>query len=79
MGLLAPGLLRAGDVAHLAALVAPRRLIVAGGVSPQGEKRTAAQIEEAFAFTRGVYKLHKEDGKLTLMPEARAAEVAVGL
>ena len=79
MGLLAPGLLRVGDVPQLAAMVAPRRLIVAGGVSPQGEKRTAAQIEETFAFTRGVYKLHKEDGKLTVLSEAQSAEVAAGL
>jgi hypothetical protein len=79
MGLLAPGLLRAGDVPHLAALVAPRRLVVAGGVSPQGEKRTAEQIQEAFAITRGVYKLYKEDGKLSLLSEAPAVEVAAGL
>jgi dienelactone hydrolase len=79
MGLLAPGILRVGDVPHLAALVAPRRLIVAGGVSPQGEKRTAAQIEESFAFTRGVYKLHKEEGKLSLMSEAQPGDVAAEL
>jgi dienelactone hydrolase len=79
MGLLAPGILRVGDIPHLAALAAPRRLVVAGGVSPQGEKRTAGQLQEAFAFTRGVYKLHKEDGKLTLLPEAEAAGVAAAL
>jgi dienelactone hydrolase len=79
MGLLAPGLLRVGDVPNLAALVAPRRLIVAGDVSPRGEKHAAAQIQEAFAFTRGIYKLHKEDGKLTLLSDAQAAEVAAGL
>jgi dienelactone hydrolase len=79
MGLLPPGLLRVGDVTHLAALVAPRRLIVAGGVSLQGEKRTAEQIQDTFTFTRGVYKLHKEDGKLTLLSDAQPAEVAADL
>jgi pimeloyl-ACP methyl ester carboxylesterase len=79
MGVLAPGILRLGDVPHLAALVAPRRLIIAGGVSPQGEKRSAAQIEETFGFTRGVYKLHKEEAKLALMAEVKAADVAAGL
>jgi dienelactone hydrolase len=79
MGLLAPGLLRAGDVAHLAALVAPRRLMIAGGVSPQGDRRTAAQIGETFGFTRGVYKLHMVDWKLTLLAEATAVEVTAGL
>src|SRR5262249_667494 len=38
MGLLAPGLLRAGDVPHLAALTAPRRLVVAGGRSAEGKE-----------------------------------------
>src|SRR5207302_6375165 len=33
MGLLAPGILNVGDIPHLAALVSPRRLIVADGVT----------------------------------------------
>jgi len=32
---LAPGILKVGDIPHLAALIAPRRLVIAGGVSPQ--------------------------------------------
>jgi dienelactone hydrolase len=79
MGLLAPGLMQAGDVPQLAALVAPRRLVVAGSVSPKGERRTAEQLREALAFTASVYKLHRAVGKLTLAAEATAAEVAAAL
>ena len=35
---MAPGILRdVGDVAHLAALVAPRRVVIAGGVAGDGK------------------------------------------
>jgi pimeloyl-ACP methyl ester carboxylesterase len=66
MGVLAPDLLRVGDVPHLAALTAPRRLIVSGGVTPQGGRRIAAQLEEAYRFTTGIYKLHKAEKMVTI-------------
>ena len=79
MGLLAPGLLRAGDVPHLAALAAPRRLLVAGGVTPEGRKRTGGQLREAFAFTRKVYGLAKAERRLTVDGEEDAAALAEAL
>jgi dienelactone hydrolase len=79
MGLLAPGILRVGDVPHLAALAAPRRLVVMGGTTPQGGKRTDKQLEEAFAFTRAVYKLHKADDKLTVAENLRPEDLASAL
>lgn len=69
MGLLAPGLLRVGDVPHLAALVAPKRLIIAGGVSPQGKKLTQKELDVAFRFTIGVYEALKMDDWLTIEAE----------
>jgi hypothetical protein len=69
MGLLAPGLLRVGDVPHLAALLAPRRLLIGGGVTPQGSKRTGKQLEEAYGFTAGIYKLLKAPLAVTLSEE----------
>ena len=69
MGILVPGLLRIGDVPHLAALMAPRRLIIAGGVSPQGMKLSQEELETAFAFTSGVYKTLKAADKLTIVAE----------
>jgi hypothetical protein len=74
MGLLAPGILRVGDIPQLAALSAPRRLILAGGVTPQGHKRTEKQLREAFAFTSSVYKLHKADDQLTIAEDAQAKD-----
>jgi cephalosporin-C deacetylase-like acetyl esterase len=79
MGLLAPGILRVGDVPHLAALCAPRKLLVAEGVTPQGKKLNAKEMTEAFQFTRSIYRLHKGNGKLKVMGEARPADVAAAL
>ena len=36
MGLIAPNILDVGDVGHLAALVAPRPLVISSGVEPEG-------------------------------------------
>ncbi|MCX7700985.1 MAG: alpha/beta hydrolase family protein [Gemmataceae bacterium] len=67
MGLLAPGLFTVGDVPHLAALVAPRRLFIVGGrridsVDPLGE----LALTKAFDFTRSVYQAHRRADKLTI-------------
>ena len=69
MGLLAPGLLKVGDVPHLAALVAPKRLVIAGGVSPQGRKLTQKELEVALRFTIGVYEAMKMGDWLTIEAE----------
>jgi dienelactone hydrolase len=79
MGLLAPGLLRAGDVPHLAALAAPRRLAVSGGVTAEGRKQTEAQLREAFAFTRKVYGLVKAERRLTVDGGENATALADAL
>jgi pimeloyl-ACP methyl ester carboxylesterase len=79
MGVLAPGILRVGDVPHLAALTAPRPLRIIGGVSPQGAKLKDKEVAEAFAFTSAIYKLHKTDGRLTVSAEGRPEDVVKGL
>jgi hypothetical protein len=56
MGLLAPGLLRAGDIPQLAALTAPRRLAILGGTDPLGLPLDAAGLARIFAFTREIYR-----------------------
>jgi len=45
----------ADDIPHLAALVAPRRLVIAGGVTGGGHSLDAGALDAAFAFTRQVY------------------------
>lgn len=73
MGLLAPGLLRVGDVPHLAALVAPGRLLVAGGVAPEGKALDEKALTKALAFTRKVYGLEKADRALKVQAAAKGA------
>lgn len=49
LGVIAPGLLREiGDVAHLAALIAPRRVVIAGGVSGGGRRLEAGRLREIY-------------------------------
>jgi hypothetical protein len=75
MGLLAPGLLRVGDVPHLAALIAPRRLVIRGGLLPRGSKQTGKQIEETYGFTTGIFKLLKAPALLTLGEDTDGADL----
>jgi hypothetical protein len=79
MGLLVPGLLKVGDVPHLAALTSPRRLLIAGGVSPQGRKLTAKELKEAYAFTSAMYKLHGGEEKVTIKTDMKTEETAAAL
>jgi dienelactone hydrolase len=79
MGLLLPGLLRVGDVAHLAATCAPRRLLVSGGTTPQGAKVKEKELQDAYAFTAGVYKLHKKADRLTVAETIAANDLAAAL
>jgi hypothetical protein len=50
LGVMVPGLLReVGDVAHLAALIAPRRVVIAGGVSGGGRRIHAGRLREIYS------------------------------
>jgi dienelactone hydrolase len=79
MGLLAPGILRLGDIPQLAALSAPRRLILADGTTAQGKRLTEKHLKEAFAFTRDMYKLYKADNKVTLAEGTRVEDLVGGV
>ncbi|MBX7102955.1 MAG: prolyl oligopeptidase family serine peptidase [Gemmataceae bacterium] len=59
MGALVPHLFRAGDVPQLAALVAPRPLVIAGGVDPQGRMLGQRELRESLGFPASVYSLLK--------------------
>ena len=72
MGLLAPGILKAGDIPQLAALNAPRKVVISGGTA-SGKALEAKGVEEAFAFTRRVYRFFKADASLTLRGKLEAA------
>jgi dienelactone hydrolase len=72
MGLLAPGILGVGDIPHLAALNAPRKLVIAEGVTPQGKKLSEKEMTTAFGFTQLIYKLHKAGEKLRVVEKTEA-------
>jgi dienelactone hydrolase len=58
LGILAPRILRdVGDIPHIAALLAPRKLLISGGVNSAAAALDAASLRDHFAFTRQVYRL----------------------
>jgi hypothetical protein len=68
LGIMAPGMLRqVGDVAHLAALCLPRRVVIAGGVFGDGTKLSAEQRQKTFEPAAQVARLLKSADALQLM------------
>lgn len=68
LGLMAPGILReVGDVAHLAALCLPRRVVIAGGVLGDGTKLTMEQRQSMFEPATRVGKLLGKEDALRLL------------
>jgi pimeloyl-ACP methyl ester carboxylesterase len=77
MGILAPGILKVGDVSHLTALAAPHRLVVAGGFSPQGRRLNQRELDEAFGFTARVYRAVKAADKITVAAQPDWAKLGL--
>jgi hypothetical protein len=78
LGLMVPGLLRdVGDVAHIAALVAPRPLTIGGGVTAGGTALDADALRRQFEFTRQGFALHEAAAgwRLTSRDDALAGMV----
>ena len=75
MGILAPNLLRLGDVQHLAALVAPRKLAIAEAMSADGKPLANKALRDAYASTRSIYQLHKMENRLLLADAARVKDL----
>lgn len=58
LGLMAPAIVRdVGDVTHIAALMAPKPVIIAGAVSGTAKPYGAAILKEQFRFTEKVFEL----------------------
>jgi hypothetical protein len=80
MGILAPGLLRdAGDIAHLAATISPRPLIIANSLLGSGDAMPSQQVEETFRFTRQAYRWEEAEQQLQVLQEMPVAELAKAL
>ena len=66
-GVLAPGILRdVGDIEHIASLVAPRPLTIAGGVTGGGVALDDTGLKSAYDFTHQVYGLAAKEPALTI-------------
>lgn len=79
MGILVPGILRVGDIPHLAALTAPRRLLIVEARTPQNRALTDKELREAYAFPRNVYRVLQRENALTLLPTFQAKDAVAAL
>lgn len=71
LGILAPGILRdVGDISHLAALVSPRRLVIAGGVDGSGQELSKEELNASYAWTKAVFELDQSAEHLHLLSDA---------
>jgi dienelactone hydrolase len=79
MGVLAPGILGIGDVPHLAALAAPRRILIAEARTSQDRALGDKELREAFAFARTVYRVLQRENGLTLQATLAIKEAIAAL
>ena len=80
LGLMAPGIIRdVGDVPHLAALAAPKRIVIAGGVAGNGTPLTAEQLRAAYAPAVQVWDVLKAPKALSIDTNTDAAAVVAAL
>ncbi|MBL4885426.1 MAG: acetylxylan esterase [Planctomycetaceae bacterium] len=76
LGTLAPGIVRdAGDIPQLAALIAPRKLIISAGVNGQGVPLSQAELNQQFEYTKKVYELEQATRNLVLLPQSSPTEL----
>ena len=76
LGIMAPGIVRdVGDVPQLAALVAPRRLVIAGGVTGGGKALEPSALKDAFSFTRHIYAVTRSDAALTILDSSQSGNI----
>ncbi|QEL15219.1 alpha/beta hydrolase family protein [Limnoglobus roseus] len=80
LGTMAPGILReVGDVAHLAALAAPKRVVIAGGVNSGGKAMTAEQLRTAYRPTTATWESLKAKEQLRIEEKLTPAELLKAL
>ena len=67
LGVLVPGLVRdVGDVANIAALIAPRTLNICGGVTGNAQPVPLTSLQEFYSKTLGVYEKMQAADRVTL-------------
>lgn len=77
LGLMTPGILRqVGDVQHLAALVTPRPLLIAGPVLGSGQPIEVKELEAQFRYPHAIYSMSGGREKLLVAGKLAAKEFA---
>jgi len=76
MGVLLPGILEWGDVAHVAAWIAPRRLLLANGVDGAGHNLDEATLKGLYADAATWDRQAGAGEALAIQAGATDAEVA---
>jgi hypothetical protein len=76
LGIMAPGIVRdVGDVAHIAALNAPRRVVIAGGVGGDGKPLGLEQLRDAYRPASTAWESTESVRGLSLLPSPDPAGV----
>lgn len=71
LGIMVPGILRdVGDVPHLAALSAARRLVIAGGVTGGGTALPPNELRYNYEYTAAACHLEQAEDQLRILPDA---------
>ncbi|WP_406697912.1 acetylxylan esterase [Singulisphaera sp. Ch08] len=80
LGVMAPGILReVGDIAHLTALNAPKRVVIAGGVVGNGKALSAKALRDAYQPAAHVWNLLNAKENLILFNGTDPADVVEAL
>lgn len=70
LGLMAPGILRdVGDIAHIASLIAPRKVTIVGGVTGGGQTIHGDGLPKQFRFTQEIFAKHSAAERLRVQPD----------
>ncbi|SIO41266.1 Acetyl xylan esterase (AXE1) [Singulisphaera sp. GP187] len=80
LGVMAPGILReVGDVAHLAALNAPKRMVIAGGVAGNGTTLSAEAVRDVYQPAAHAWELLNAKENFRLIDGTDPADVLEAL
>ena len=70
LGLMVPGILRAvGDISHIAALIAPRRVTIVGGVTGGGQTIHGDDLLKEFRVTQEIFAKQSAARRLRIQPD----------
>ena len=72
LGLMVPGILRdVGDIAHIAGLIAPRRVTIVGGVTGGGQTIHGDDLPKEFRVTRDTFSLNGAMKQFQVIPDGK--------